>query len=209
MVLYDLLIIPILFGLIGFIEPCSLGINIIFLNRVNQFTRAKRIYETVIFTFVRGFFLAIGSRFITIQFSLFIVLGAIYILLGILSIVNMYHPIFKTDINLGKFVKNKGAVALGVIFGLIIPACAIAFVIALIGKALVAGNLFQGFISLFVFGITLSSPLIVISYFKKSNEIVQKIAAKAKSVPWLAGVILIIVGILTMLTSVWWAGALG
>ena len=192
-------------------------LNIIFLNRVNQFTRAKRIYETVIFTFVRGFFLAIvglaaafiGSRFITIQFSLFIVLGAIYILLGILSIVNMYHPIFKTDINLGKFVKNKGAVALGVIFGLIIPACAIAFVIALIGKALVAGNLFQGFISLFVFGITLSSPLIVISYFKKSNEIVQKIAAKAKSVPWLAGVILIIVGILTMLTSVWWAGALG
>jgi len=47
---YDLLLIPILFGFIGFFEPCSLGANIIFLNRIREFSKVKRIMETTIFT---------------------------------------------------------------------------------------------------------------------------------------------------------------
>ena len=81
-------------------------------------------------------------------------------------------------------------------------------IVALVGRALVVGGLLDGFLSLFVFGLALSSPLVVISYFEKSNKIIQKIATKAKSWPWLAGVVLIFVGVLTMLTSIWWAGAL-
>ena len=213
---YDLILIPLLFGLVGFFEPCSLGINLIFLNRVQSMARARRIRESLIFTLMRAFILAlvgltaafIGSKFITIQARLFIILGAIYIILGILAIINMYSPIFKIDINLAKYVKHKGAISLGLIFGLVIPACAIALVIALTGRALVVGNLFDGFLSLFVFGLALSSPLVVISCFEKSNKIIQKFAAKAKSWPWLTGVVLILVGVLTMLTSVWWVGAL-
>jgi len=214
--LYTLVVIPILFGLVGFFEPCSLGINLIFLNRVQSMKRKKRIGESVIFTLVRAFILAlvgltaafIGSRFITIQASLFIVLGMAYILLGIIAIINMYRPIFKTDINLAKYFKHRGAFSLGAIFGLVIPACAIALVLALVGRAVLAGNIFEGFISLFVFGIALSSPLIIISYYEKSNKIIQNLSIKAKKVPWMTGAILILVGILTMLTSVWWTGAL-
>jgi len=213
---YDLILIPILFGLVGFIEPCSLGINVIFLNRIKDFERNKRLYETTIFTFVRALILAliglsaafIGSRFITIQSSLFIVLGVVYIILGVLSIINIHYPIFKFSINFTNYFRNKGAFSLGFIFGLIIPACAIAFVIALIGNATLSGNSFNGFISLFLFGIALSSPLIFISYFKKSIQIVQKLADKTRKFPWLAGVVLILIGILTILTSVWWSGAL-
>jgi len=214
--LYDLILIPVLFGLIGFFEPCSLGINLIFLNRVQSMTRARRIRESLIFTLMRAFILAlvgltaafIGSKFITIQVRFFIILGAIYIILGILAIINMYRPIFKIDINLAKYVKHKGAISLGLIFGLVIPACAIALIVALIGRALVVGNLFDGFLSLFVFGLALSSPLVVISCFEKSNKIIQKMATKAKRWPWLTGVVLILVGVLTMLTSIWWAGVL-
>lgn len=213
---YDLILIPLLFGLVGFIEPCSLGINIIFLNRIKHLNRAKRIYETTIFTLVRGFFLAlagltaafVGNKFISIQSNLFIVLGTIYIILGILSIIHMYHPVFKSNMNLAGYFKNKSTIALGIVFGLIIPACAIGFVIALIGKAALAGNLFSGFVSLFVFGITLSFPLIIIGYFERSSKIIQKIFAKTKKIKWLAGSILISVGILTMLSSVWWRAAL-
>ena len=216
MSLYELLIIPVLFGLVGFFEPCSLGINLIFLNRVQNMERKKRIGESVLFTLVRAFILAlvgltaafIGSKFIKIQFSLFIFLGIAYILLGIIAIINMYHPVFKTDINLAKYLKHRGALSLGLVFGLVIPACAIALVIALVGRAVLAGNLFEGFISLFVFGLALSSPLIFISYSKKSNKIIQNISMKAKKIPWLTGAILILVGVLTMLSSVWWAGAL-
>lgn len=213
---YTLFLIPFLFGLIGFIEPCSLAANIVFLNRINQYDKAKRMREAFIFTFVRGFFLAlvglsaafIGSKFIKIQSSLFVGLGAFFILLGIITIINMYKPIFKQDINLGKFFKDKGTVTLGIIFGLVIPACAIGFVLALVGRAIIVGNLFQGFVSLFIFGIALSSPLIVFSYYEKSNAFIQRLYAKTKKIKWLGGAILIIVGILTILSSVWWAGAL-
>jgi len=213
---YELLLIPILFGLVGFFEPCSLGINLIFLNRIQKFDRVKRVSESLVFSVVRGFFLAvvglgaafIGSKFITIQSSLFIILGTVYILLGTLMIINKYKPIFKVDINFGRYFQRRGAVALGVVFGLIIPACAIGFVIALIGQALIVGDLLGGFISLFVFGVTLSLPLVIISYSEKSTQAMQRIAHTTNKIPWLAGAILIAVGVLTILSSVWWAGAL-
>jgi len=179
-------------------------------------SKKMRVWESTLFTVVRALILAlvgiaaafVGSKFITIQASLFVVLGIVYILLGIIVIINIYRPLFKTDINLAKYVKNRGALSLGVIFGLVIPACAIALVVALIGRAALVGKVFEGFISLFIFGLTLSAPLIIISYFEQSNRIIQKIAMKARKMPWIAGVILIIVGVLTMLTSVWWTGAL-
>jgi len=83
--IYDSILIPLVFGLIGFIEPCSLGINIIFLNRIKGFNRVKRISETLIFNSVRGFFLSlvglsaafVGSKIITIQLSFFYLVGLV------------------------------------------------------------------------------------------------------------------------------------
>jgi len=212
--LYTLLIIPFLYGLFGFIEPCSLGANILLLARIQHYPKWKRIREAIIFTLVRGFFLAlmgilaayIGQKFVNIQTSLFIILGSIFILLGIASLINIRRPVMKS-LNLGKYLQNRGTVTLGVVFGLIIPACAIVFVLALMSSALLAGNLFEGFVSLFVFGVTLSAPLIVLSWFEKSNDWIKKLYGKTQKLKWLAGVILIIVGILTLLSSVWWSGA--
>lgn len=213
--IYNLVLIPLLFGLVGFLEPCSLGINMIFLNRINGFERVKRISETLIFTFVRGTFLAlfglsaafIGSKMTRIQSSFFLILGGVYIFFGAVAIINKYRPIFKFEVNLSQYLQNKENLALGVVFGLIIPACAISLIFALIGKSILLGNLLESFVSLFVFGVALSSPLIVISCFDKSNEIITKILEKAKKLPWLAGAALIIVGFLTLLSSSWWAGA--
>ena len=212
---YNAILIPVLFGLIGFFEPCSLGINIIFLNRIKGLNTAKKISETSIFILVRAFLLAlvglssafIGSKIFTIQSSFFFILGGVYILFGVLNIINKYKPIFRSGINLAKYFQNKGSVALGLIFGLVIPACAIPLILALIGKSILLGNLLEGFVSLFAFGIALSLPLLIISFFAKSNEIISKISEKGRQIPWLAGVVLIVVGLLTMLSSTWWAGA--
>jgi cytochrome c-type biogenesis protein len=215
MSIHSLVLLPFMFGLIGFVEPCSIGINLIILNRIKEQKRMRRIWETLIFTFVRGSFLAlmglsaafVGSKIIPIQSSLFLFLGGIYILSGVLALMNKYKPAFSFEINMGKYFQNKGSVALGLVFGPVIPACAIPLVLALIGKSILIGNLLQGFVSLLIFGIGLSSPLIGISYSNKSNEIITKISEKARKVPWLAGVVLIIVGLLTMLSSSWWAEA--
>ena len=215
--IYGLIVTPLVFGLIGFIEPCSLGINLIFLDRIKDYNRAKRISETVIFSSVRGFFLAlvglsaafIGSKIATLQSSFFWGLGGVYIFLGVLAIMNMYKPIFKYEINISKYIPNRGSIALGLVFGLIIPACAIPLVLALMGKSMVLGNFLQGFISLLLFGIALSSPLLFISYFEQSTKIIKSISEKARQVPWLAGAVLIGVGLLTMLSSIWWETAAG
>lgn len=213
---YDLILIPFLFGLVGFVEPCSLGINVLFLNYIHKFKRIKRVSETLIFTLARGFVLAliglsaafIGTKFIKIQTSLFVILGILYIILGILSIINMYKPIFGMKWDFSRFIKKKTSLSLGLAFGLVIPACAIALVLALLGKTLLVGDLFGGFISLFVFGVTLSLPLVFICYFEKSTKIIQNIYNKAKRIPWLTGAILILIGILTFLTSSWWLKAI-
>ena len=212
---YEGVLIPVLFGLIGFFEPCSLGINIIFLNRIKDLNRARKISETLIFSLVRGFLLAlvglsaafIGSRIISIQSSFFLILGGIYIIFGALTIINKYKLVFRSGIDLTKYLQNKGSVALGFVFGLIIPACAIPLILALIGKTILLGKLLEGFVSLFAFGIALSLPLMVISFFAKSNEIISRISEKGRQIPWLAGMVLIVVGLLTMLSSTWWAGA--
>ena len=216
MSLYDIILIPFLFGLIGFFEPCSLGINIIFLNNLSKLSKAKRVLETLIFTFTRGFILAlvglsaafIGNKFIKIQSSLFTALGVFFIVLGILAIINMYKPIFSVKLDFSRFIKNRSGLRLGIVFGLIIPACAIGFILALVGKTVLMGDLFEGFISLFIFGVTLSIPLIFISYSDKSIKIIQNIHEKTKRLKWLAGVILIIIGILTILSSMWWFNAI-
>jgi cytochrome c-type biogenesis protein len=211
--IYNIVIIPILFGLIGFFEPCSLGINIIFLNRIKGLNKAKKILETSTFSLARGSLLAlvglsaafIGSKIITIQSSFFLILGAIYIFFGALTIVNKYKPVFRSGIDLTKYFRIKSNVTLGLVFGLVIPACAIPIILALVGKSILLGNLLEGFVSLFSFGLALSAPLLIISFFGKSNEIISKISEKAGHMPWLAGVGLIVVGFLTMLSSTWWA----
>ena len=77
---YNIIFIPIVFGLIGFFEPCSLGINIVFMHRTGSYKRGKRLKEALLFTLVRGFVLAImglsaafiGSKFIKVQSSIFV-----------------------------------------------------------------------------------------------------------------------------------------
>jgi len=210
-----LMLVPLAFGLFGFIEPCSLGINAIFLNHINAFSRRKRILETLIFTFVRGSILAlvglsaafIGRKFITVQSSLFLILGIVYVSLGLVIIFKKYIPFLNFSIDFFKYFGNKKTISLGIIFGVIIPACSIPFIIALIGQAALTQSLLEGFITLFVFGIALSLPLLVISMFDASNNIIQWLAKKAKNIPLITGIILILFGILTIVSRNWWLAA--
>lgn len=212
--IYNIIVIPLLFGLIGFFEPCSLGINAVFLHRTESLNRGKRIRESLLFTLVRGLVLAFmglsaaffGSMFLKMQSSIFIAMGVIFIIAGVLNLINYFKPVFR-QINLSRHFAGRSGIALGLIFGPIIPACAIPIVIALIGKSALTGVLIESFLSLFIFGIFLSIPLVFISYFERSNEIIVKISAKVENISWIAGILLIIIGILTMMSGSWWAGA--
>jgi len=180
MSLGDLILLPFIFGLVGFFEPCSLGVNIIFLNHLQGFSRAKRLAETLSFMLSRGLVLAmaglsaafIGKRFIDIQGSLFLLLGAFFIVLGVLSIINMRRPFFGFTLDFSGLVKDRSGLKLGA-----------------------------------AFGTTLSLPLLFISYSESSAKMIRRLNEKAWKMPWITGAVLILVGALTILSSRWWLNA--
>ena len=52
MSLYATIILPFVFGLIGFVEPCSMGINIMFLSSIDRTSSTNRYREIAVFMLV-------------------------------------------------------------------------------------------------------------------------------------------------------------
>src|SRR5204863_9591152 len=82
---------------------------------------------------------------------------------------------------LSRLGDRRGSAALGVLFGLNIPACAAPLVVAMLGAAAVEGSagapLASGFITLGLFGLALSLPLIFAVLFEPAR----------RGADWLAG----------------------
>lgn len=83
-------------GLLGFIEPCSLGANGVFLSYLRNKSRNARLYETIKFTLVRSAVLGLfglglaflGGFVFTAQKGFWLFLGLLYLTLGIAVILN-------------------------------------------------------------------------------------------------------------------------
>ncbi|MFQ5541894.1 MAG: hypothetical protein ACE5E2_03615, partial [Candidatus Binatia bacterium] len=93
MELYQITLVPIAFGLLGFVEPCSIGANIIFLGYLQAREKAK-VLEAVKFTITRALFLgliglvagALGQSLRIGTYSYSLTLGALYTFLGFLAL---------------------------------------------------------------------------------------------------------------------------
>jgi len=210
---FQVIILPLLLGLMGFFEPCSLSINAIFLKYVQPLTKGARIKQGLIFLFVRATVLGIigllaafiGKKVFAFQQTYFVLLGVFIALLGVYELTKKHIPISFPALRFSALIpKKKSAALLGLVFGLVIPACAIPLVLVLVGTTLATGDLFQGFFSLFLFGTALSLPLLGLVLSEKSFGYVKKITAKMQAVPYVIGIVLIVLGIVTALSSVWW-----
>jgi len=89
---FHLFILPAGLGLVGFIEPCSIGSSLLFVKYLEDESVAEKIRQTALFALTRAVFIgllgivavAVGSGFVAFQKSAWIVLGLLYGLLGIL-----------------------------------------------------------------------------------------------------------------------------
>jgi cytochrome c-type biogenesis protein len=201
--------IPIAFGLIGFIEPCSVGANLIFLSYLNRMENRKRAWlEALKFTLSRSLFLGsiglatayLGQQLISLQHVYNLILGASFIVLGILYLLRKQMIIRWPVLDLSRILeKRQGrAVTMGIIFGLSAPACSAPLLLVLIGQSATL-TLVQGFVSLFLFGLALSFPLLVISRFDGSREIIKKMSKWITRTPVPIGIIIILIGLYTSL----------
>ncbi|MBI2999622.1 MAG: hypothetical protein HYY46_14410 [Deltaproteobacteria bacterium] len=204
---HQIILVPIAFGLLGFLEPCSVGANIIFLGYL-QARKAGKVLEAIKFTITRGLFLGligslvgvVGQPMRTGTYSYSLLLGVAYVVLGLLGLWWGSRGTGLAPLDLGRYLPKEGAFPLGAIFGLTAPACSLPLFLALLGLGAVEGA-WVGFLSLFLFGLALSAPLVLIARSEKAEELLRSLGRKATKVPYLAALVLILVGAVTILIA--------
>jgi cytochrome c-type biogenesis protein len=138
-----------------------------------------------------------GSALLGFQRGGYVVLGTLYVALGLLYLAGQAKLLMKTiGPSLGRLIDVRGSAALAVIFGLHIPACAAPLLAALLGSATVAGgaSATQGFMMLMIFGLALSLPLVVVLAFGPARHALEKLGAYSHRVPAIIGVLFVALG---------------
>lgn len=148
--------------------------------------------------------LPVGLGFIGFQKAMWAGLGGLYVALGLLFVAGRAGYVMTTlGPGLARIGEARGSAALGVLFGLNIPACSAPLLFALLGAAAASGvsgaTLASGFLSLALFGFALSLPLAVAVLVPAARRALDWLAGLSGRVPRWTGVVLIALG----LWSVW------
>lgn len=195
-------------GLLGFIEPCTIGAHILFLGGQRSRPLRERFGAAVIFLLARlvvmggfgGMIVVLGQRLIGAQTGAWLVFGAIYLGLG-LAIFAGWDKVMRHRIRLApeRWKVATNPLLQGLAFGINIPACAAPILFGLIGTATLSGSATAGFLMMAVFALALSLPLLPLSVVPSLAMPLDRVGDWLRPRRWLLGVIFIVLGI----WSVW------
>ncbi|WP_280547356.1 cytochrome c biogenesis protein CcdA [Halomonas sp. 11-S5] len=198
-------------GLLGFVEPCSVGSHLLFIRHLERLPRRMRAVQTLLFTLTRAVLMAglgvlaalIGSVFTGLQHAIWAVLGSLYVGVGLLYL-GGGAPWLLARVNrlLPRLSGTPGSLGLGVLFGLNVPACAAPLLAVLLGdtaaRAAAGGGIIFGAVTLLVFGLTLSSPLVLAVYTARGRHWLEALARFAGRMPRWTGAVLVGLGAWTL-----------
>lgn len=206
--LINLLVVPAALGLFGFIEPCSIGSSLIFIKYLECKDATRKLAETVLFAATRAVFIGVlgilavllGTAFLGLQKGAWILLGAVYLVIGALYATGRARLLMQSiGPRLSGLSGARGSIGLGVMFGLNIPACAAPLLLVLLGSAAAGGAtgsaFLGGFVSLAVFGLALSLPLVLAVLFAPARAALDWLAGLSTRMPFWTGVVLIALGL--------------
>lgn len=188
--------LPIALGLLGFVQPCVVGVNSIFLGYLGQADSTTRAKELIKYVLVKTLFaMLVGA--IAAGFGAIVLSGAsgniprvLLVLLGGIYIASRFRAMPVPNI------VPRGNFSHGVLFGLGVPACAVPLFLSLGIIAAFSGNIYQGVIMLADFGAAISLPLLLIGAFARRTEMMKKISRLTNVSPVFAGTALILAGLL-------------
>ncbi|ANK81419.1 MAG: hypothetical protein TEF_11880 [Rhizobiales bacterium NRL2] len=197
--------IPAGLGLIGFVEPCSIGSSLVFIKYLEGKGPLAKLAETSLFALTRAVFIGllgvlaavIGSLFLDLQRGAWLLLGVAYVGLGLLLATGRARALM---VSLGPGLKRlsgrRGSAGLGLLFGLNIPACAAPLLFALLAGAAASddASALTGFAALAVFGFALSLPLVAIVLIPGAHALLDRFAALSRRYPVVAGLVLVALG---------------
>jgi cytochrome c-type biogenesis protein len=202
--LWALVVVPLGLGLLGFIEPCTVGSSLLFVKYLEGKNAAAKLLETGVFALTRALFIGalgavaalVGSAFLDAQRWFWILLGAAYAVLGFLYLAGKHWRLMRVlGPKLTRARTTRGAAALGVVFGLNIPACAAPLLAAVFAASLGTASVAQGFWVMAVFGLALSLPLVVAVFWGRARGWLDRLAALANRIPFWTGVVFVLLGI--------------
>ncbi len=204
-------LLPIGLGLFGFIEPCTIGSTLVFIKVMEGKPPATKLWQVGIFTVTRALFIGalgsvavfVGTAFIGFQKAMWTGLGAIYFVLGLLYLAGRTGFFMRSlGPSLARIGDERGSAALGVLFGLNIPACSAPLLFTLLGTAAASGvsgaTLASGFSSLALFGLALSLPLAVAVLVPAARRALDWLAGLSRRMPRWTGIVLIGLGVWSM-----------
>lgn len=204
----ELVLLPIGLGLLGFIEPCTIGGHLLFLETQNGRSSGERLRAILTFVTARalvaGLFGALiaflGQKIISAQTGIWLVFGSIYLAIGIAFLIGRAGFI-KRRISLSPatWKQARNPVVLGLAFGLNIPACAAPILFGLLGLAATTGTVATGFGMMVLFGLSLSAPLAVFAAVPRLAAGLEILGQRLKHMGWLIGVVFVLLG----LWSIW------
>ena len=198
---FQLLVLPIGLGLIGFVEPCSIGSTLVFIKFLEGRTFADKLAQVGIFAVTRAVLIGtlgavaavIGNAFMAFQKAAWMVLGGTYLVIGLLYIFRRARALkISLGPSLGSLSGPRGSIALGLLFGLNIPACAAPLLFALLGMA-AAGAGSGGTLSLF--GLALSLPIAAAVLIAPARRALDWLSALSQRLPLWTGLLLIALGL--------------
>ena len=204
-------LLPFGLGLLGFIEPCSIGSTLIVVKQLEGKNAAEKLAQIVVFAGTRAVFVGLlgvlavllGTAFLGFQRAAWLALGVLYAGLGILYLTNRIGPfVVSVGPSLARLADTRGSAALGVLFGLNIPACAAPLLFALLAAAAAGGavgaTMANGFVLLALFGLALSLPLIVAVLFAPARRALDWLAGLSRRLPFWTGLLLLALGAWSM-----------
>jgi cytochrome c-type biogenesis protein len=195
-------VLPAALGLLGFVEPCSIGSSLLFVRHLEGRAPVAKLAETALFAVSRAGLVGLlgvaavllGSGFAGLQRGAWVLLGALYVALGLL------HATRRGRLPRVELARGRaGSVGLGLLFGLNIPACAGPLLLALLAAAAAGGatgaTLARGFVSLGIFGLALSLPLVAAVLSAPARRGLDRLAALSRRAPVWAGGLLVALGL--------------
>lgn len=201
---YTFIILPAGLGLLGFIEPCTIGGHLLFLDTQKNRSRFEKVNAVASFVTARsiiaGLFGALiaflGTLVISVQTGIWLVFGIIYLAIGSAFLIGKSR-FFKKQINFAPstWKRAQNPLVLGLAFGLNIPACAAPILFGLLGLAATTGTIITGFAMMFIFGFFLSTPLVLFATVSSMAVRLDNLGNELKQKRWIIGVIFVALGI--------------
>ncbi len=200
--------LPLMLGLFGFIEPCSIGSSLLFVKYLEGKEASLKIVQVSTFTITRALFIGtlglfavwVGTAFLEFQKGVWIVFGAIYLLIGVIYLTGKSRILaVSLGPSLSRLSSRGSSVGLGLLFAFNIPACAAPLIFALLGTAAASGAaggaILNGFISLGIFGLALSLPLVAAVLFPPARRGLDWLAGLSRRLPFWTGLVLMALGL--------------